>query len=133
MKRRTAHTVRDVPGRPDLVQIDVRRDQWATILRSDLEAVEAEGLWSGSYRPKGQRCPGPCSVRVNRPRQNIDGKVYRPQLNLAAFILELHGLPRPTEGDWQPDHRNFDVLDNRPVNLRWLPEAVNRTRHRRAA
>lgn len=115
--------MRDHPTDPDAVLIDVLHGHWAAILRLHVEQVTADGLWSVTFQ-SSYPCP-----RIEQPINAVSWSKNR-SVNLAAFVLEVAGQPRPTDGLYEPDHVNFDVLDNRLGNLRWLPKLENRRRKR---
>jgi hypothetical protein len=82
--------------------------------------VVNRGGGTAGYRKSAERVVWMRRVRGETPRN----------VPMGEYVLVLHGQPKPA-GDYHVDHINFDVLDNRFDNLRWLKGNENRARTRR--
>jgi hypothetical protein len=65
--------------------------------------------------------------RSDRPNAYLRVKVQgRKSAAVSVLVLETFVGPKPSEHE--ADHINFNSLDNRLINLRWLPTEENQAR-----
>ena len=67
-----------------------------------------------------QNSKGYLKVCLGRKRQE-----YVHRLVAFAFLGPAPEIPEDAEWDYEVDHYNFDIHDNRLQNLRWLPGPEN--------